>query len=619
MIKNEEKRNERILKIRIVLLLLILFSILGMLFYRITFQILSDNLAEYTMQLQQKMVESGVDIIENALAQGKEEANLLAAMISNGEEMQDAAPHFSDNFVRMIYMDEHGVISTDGYHENIAQQSDLKAAMQGSTEVYGPFLNENGEYLLRYSAPVLHDGNIIGVLCIEKAAISLSDLIANVNFVNEKETYLIDKQGTYIALSNPDDRNLVETQQNIDQMLKKYGQEEINSIVELHQKGLAGQTGIASYPFQGDLYYEAYAPIPSTGWVILCGMQGTELTGYIKAALNDFFPKESMVITCGILFVLLMLLVILWLVTSMRKSNRLNHELHRMANYDALTQVKNRNSFHQAIRDYDKAIPSSLVCIYIDANGLHEINNHMGHQAGDQMLIAIADQLIIQFTKDQVYRIGGDEFVVFLNEPNEENCLAKIKQLRERLKELHYEISVGYQYHKEDIDIDEMILCAETRMQQEKRQFYQGAGKERQLRILNKEVEEMALNKQYADTFLAVMAPEFKGVYFVDLRQDSVKHLYIPSYFEEILKEEHEIFSKSLSVYVQRYVKPEYYHSFHQILQYHKLEKLLNDGETPNFEYQKVDGTWIKLRILKFKAFSQENKQTLWIFSEQHE
>lgn len=54
-----------------------------------------------------------------------------------------------------------------------------------------------------------------------------------------------------------------------------------------------------------------------------------------------------------------------------------------------------------------------LACIYIDANGLHEINNARGHLAGDQMLRFIADTLKVSFGEEALYRIGGDEFVVF--------------------------------------------------------------------------------------------------------------------------------------------------------------------------------------------------------------
>ena len=56
---------------------------------------------------------------------------------------------------------------------------------------------------------------------------------------------------------------------------------------------------------------------------------------------------------------------------------------------------------------------SPAICVYIDANGLHELNNERGHEAGDLMLRFVADSLMEQFPRGSLYRVGGDEFVVF--------------------------------------------------------------------------------------------------------------------------------------------------------------------------------------------------------------
>ena len=55
---------------------------------------------------------------------------------------------------------------------------------------------------------------------------------------------------------------------------------------------------------------------------------------------------------------------------------------------------------------------SPAICVYIDANGLHELNNERGHEAGDLMLRFGAESLMEQFPKGSLYRVGGDEFVV---------------------------------------------------------------------------------------------------------------------------------------------------------------------------------------------------------------
>ena len=47
---------------------------------------------------------------------------------------------------------------------------------------------------------------------------------------------------------------------------------------------------------------------------------------------------------------------------------------------------------------------SPAICVYIDANGLHELNNERGHEAGDLMLRFVAESLMEQFPKGSLYR-----------------------------------------------------------------------------------------------------------------------------------------------------------------------------------------------------------------------
>lgn len=124
----------------------------------------------------------------------------------------------------------------------------------------------------------------------------------------------------------------------------------------------------------------------------------------------------------------------------------------------------------------------------------------------------------------------------------------------------------------------------------------------------------MVLEKQDADTFLSVLAPEFMGVYFVDLGSDTIRHLFIPRYFEEMLRESEDIFSKALLLYADRIVKPEYQRQFIKFCAYNNLEAQLKRNAAPEFSYQKVDGSWITLRILKFKTYTEQMRETLWIF-----
>lgn len=86
--------------------------------------------------------------------------------------------------------------------------------------------------------------------------------------------------------------------------------------------------------------------------------------------------------------------------------------LKKLGNFDELTGLKNRNAYEQALNGYESS-SQRYCCIYADANGLHDLNNTYGHEAGDKMLITVAIAMKTAFGANDTYRIGGDEFIAF--------------------------------------------------------------------------------------------------------------------------------------------------------------------------------------------------------------
>lgn len=292
------------------------------------------------------------------------------------------------------------------------------------------------------------------------------------------------------------------------------------------------------------------------------------------------------------------------------------HEmLDKMGRVDSLTGLMNQNSYHVALEALAETIPDALVCVYMDVNGLHEMNNRLGHQAGDTMLIDVANALRDYFPQEELYRIGGDEFVALCRTAEQNEIETKAEKVQACLREKCYDLSIGVACWKKGDAVLDIVEDAEAAMQEDKRRFYQNGGRDRRARSLDKQLERMLVEKQDADTFLSVLAPEFKGVYFVKLATDTTRHLFIPTYFEEILQEVDDVFSKALLLYAKRFVKTEYYHSFEAFCDYEKLAYWLRSGVHAEFIYQKEDGAWLKLRVLKFKDYLQNNYETLWIFS----
>jgi diguanylate cyclase (GGDEF)-like protein/PAS domain S-box-containing protein len=108
-------------------------------------------------------------------------------------------------------------------------------------------------------------------------------------------------------------------------------------------------------------------------------------------------------------------------------------ELNRVAHYDALTGIPNRvllaDRMKQAIAQTAREQSMMSVC-YLDLDGFKPINDTMGHDAGDQVLIEVARRIENTIRGgDTVARLGGDEFVVLLRQEKGEECVATLKRL----------------------------------------------------------------------------------------------------------------------------------------------------------------------------------------------
>lgn len=290
--------------------------------------------------------------------------------------------------------------------------------------------------------------------------------------------------------------------------------------------------------------------------------------------------------------------------------------LERIGHMDLMTGLLNRNGYHTVLDSVREMKPQAMACVYIDVNGLHDINNRLGHQAGDEMLIRTADALKSSFSSDDIFRIGGDEFVVLSREGEKEEMIRRAQKARRLVGEYGYTLSVGIQVQEGQVNIEKLVNEAEAQMRSDKCKFYEDNGMEEQLRILDEKTVKMVQQKQDMDLFLEVIAPLFKGVYFVDMKRDTIRHIYIPSYFEEILKEEEGSFLKGIHLYFKQMVKPEYYESFQVFYEF--VVKFMDQEEDtiPEFKYQKKDGSWIRLCIMRIERKEGKTSETLWIFWE---
>ena len=146
--------------------------------------------------------------------------------------------------------------------------------------------------------------------------------------------------------------------------------------------------------------------------------------------------------------------------------------LRKMGIIDSLTGLLNRNCFERTIENLDKNEYRNVACVYIDANGLHNINNRFGHEAGDNMLKAIAQALQSKFGSDKTYRIGGDEFVAFTFGDSEKQIEENIESIKNDIEKQGYSISYGVSFSEVSTNAERFIKQAERNMLDNKYSYY---------------------------------------------------------------------------------------------------------------------------------------------------
>lgn len=161
----------------------------------------------------------------------------------------------------------------------------------------------------------------------------------------------------------------------------------------------------------------------------------------------------------------------------------------RQITTDALTGALSRHAYARKLEilSHKKKLPPDFAVFSIDANGLKQVNDALGHDAGDELLRGAAQCVAKAFDEiGNCYRIGGDEFVVFayMGEVKPDDMLARIKQETDRW---HGQIvsglslSVGYAMASENegLTCEELVGVSDEAMYAAKAEYYRQEGHDR--------------------------------------------------------------------------------------------------------------------------------------------
>ncbi len=231
---------------------------------------------------------------------------------------------------------------------------------------------------------------------------------------------------------------------------------------------------------RGSIFYVAYIITAAFAldWIILSLIEYKQVSLREKLHLIGLFA----LLTVGtILQTINLEIKSIWITNTMVILLYYAFIIEVSSRYDELTELQNRNAYINKVSHIKKSNQYNIVIF--DLNGLKNINDTFGHEAGDHYIIKAARfirKYLPRFTN--IYRIGGDEFVAFTSSVLPEDELVKIcDTISENLinygKQIHRNLSLSYGVATHSIvnlnDTFETIFnLADKRMYTQKQKYY---------------------------------------------------------------------------------------------------------------------------------------------------
>lgn len=318
---------------------------------------------------------------------------------------------------------------------------------------------ENAEdYVLRNAVPIVKNGKTIAMLY---GVASLKALSENYTVdIYDGQAFILGVDGTsgdflldtwHNTLRNVEDLN--------DRtFLMEFTYQEMRENL---RKGVSGNLSTVSQTV-GKPVLMHYEPVGVNNWTVCVGVTQDVALASTQSCVQDLY---WMALIVGVTLLAYMLLVTSYLLTA-------NRRVYQASVTDQATGLLNRTAYNDLLLQCRSRILPQACCVYVDVNGLHELNNRNGHAAGDQLLQAVAESLEGQFPQETIYRIGGDEFVVLLEDGSRLECSAKMQAVQSELEEKGYSIAYGIAARQQERGLDRVVEEADETMLENKSRFY---------------------------------------------------------------------------------------------------------------------------------------------------
>lgn len=241
---------------------------------------------------------------------------------------------------------------------------------------------------------------------------------------------------------------------------------EIESLIDGgEENSIIGKTDmqIQQDPEMGKRFYEDDKEIMRTGKMLHCYCEFNDngKKVYREIAKNPVYSDGKLIGVCGV-------------VSDVTELMSMKKKFESLTFFDTLTGVYNRNYFLQY--DFNKNVCMPCTYIMCDCNDLKQVNDRLGHRAGDRYIKETAEIMKEVLPENGIcVRWGGDEFLLIVPQCGEETCNKLIEEIEEKQKlkktELPFmEIAVGSVVRK-DLFTEEadVIETADQKMYEDKK------------------------------------------------------------------------------------------------------------------------------------------------------
>lgn len=158
-------------------------------------------------------------------------------------------------------------------------------------------------------------------------------------------------------------------------------------------------------------------------------------------------------------------------IKALLKRCSLFRQLESMSFHDPLTGAYNRNALSAL---YQRPLPmQSVGVIFCDVSGLKQVNDTLGHEAGDEMIIQSYHLIQQNIRTDRIYRMGGDEFLALCFDAAKEDVENDFNSIKQAVAKNKYHIAVGYTWSNEaPLMLEPLIAAADHEMYRDKQEYY---------------------------------------------------------------------------------------------------------------------------------------------------